>query len=313
MAKTILILGGLLPTEISALSEQFDIIRLHQEHDPMTALKDNKQDIVGLVSSFPNKITAQLIESLPNLEIIAQSAIGVDNIDLEAAKQRGIVVTNTPDLVTADTADLALGLLISVSRRMIEGDMFVRVGKWANGNMGLGTALTGKTVGIVGLGRIGQAIARRAAVFDMDIAYTGRGEKSDQPYRFVASPEKLAAESDYLVVSCAATPETQNIVNADVLDALGSKGYLINVARGSVVDQEALLIALSNKSIAGAGLDVYENEPHVPEALFSMDNVVLLPHIGTATTETRTKMGRLVIENLLAHFNGEPLKTPVAA
>jgi len=311
MARTILALGTLLPAEMEALERDFNVIRLSKEADPEASLQEHRNDIVGIITSPMKKANRHLIEALPNLEIISQFGVGVDNIDLQAAKERHIVVTNTPDLVTNDTADIALSLLLSCARRTVEGDAYVRVGHWVNGPMPHGVTLTGKTVGIVGLGRIGQAVARRASGFDMNVIYYGRHEKPEFSYSYYPDLMKLAEDSDFMILTVSGGPETRHLVNADVLKALGPEGFLINVARGSVVDEEALLIALSNKEIAGAGLDVFENEPHVPEALYTMDNVVLLPHIGTLTLETRTKMGQLVLENLQAHFNGEPLKTPV--
>jgi lactate dehydrogenase-like 2-hydroxyacid dehydrogenase len=179
--------------------------------------------------------------------------------------------------------------------------------------MPLGISLSGKRAGIIGLGRIGSAIAMRCRAFGMDVSYHGRNKKKDISYRYYNDLKVMAENCDFLILACTGGTETRHLVNADVLSALGPKGFLINICRGSVVDEAALQVALRNKSIAGAGLDVYENEPHVPEALFLMDNVVLLPHIGSATVETRTAMAKLVIENLLAHFNGDPLKTPVAA
>lgn len=313
MARTILALGTLLPAEMDELERDFNVIRLSKEADPEAALQEHRHDIVGIITSPMKKVNRNLIEALPNLEIIGQFGVGVDNIDLAAASARHIAVTNTPGLVTNDTADIALALLLACARRIVEGDAYVRVGHWANGPMPHGVTLTGKKVGIVGLGRIGQAVARRCAAFDMDIAYISRQEKPEFPYTYVPSLMMLAEQSDFMILTVAGGPETRHLVNAGVLKALGPSGYLINVARGSVVDEEALLIALSNREIAGAGLDVFENEPHVPEALYTMDNVVLLPHIGTLTFETRTKMGQLVLKNMRAHFHGEPLLTAVLA
>lgn len=311
MARTILALGTLLPAEMEELERSFSVIRLAKESDPEATLQEHRNDIVGIIASPMKKVNRHLIEALPNLEIISQFGIGVDNIDLQAAKERHVAVTNTPDLVTNDTADIALSLLLSCARRTVEGDAYVRVGHWVNGPMPLGVTLTGKTVGIVGLGRIGQAVARRASAFDMNVIYYGRHEKPEFSYSYYPELMKLAEDSDFMILTVSGGPETRHLVNIDVLKALGPEAFLINVARGSVIDEEALLIALRNKDIAGAGLDVFDNEPHVPEALYTMDNVVLLPHIGTATAETRKKMGQLVIENLRAHFDGNPLKTPV--
>ncbi len=313
MARTILALGTLLPAEMDELERDFNVIRLSKEADPEAALQEQRHNIVGIIASPMKKVNRHLIEALPNLEIISQFGVGIDNIDLAAARERHIAVTNTPELVTNDTADIALSLLLACARRIVEGDAYVRVGHWLNGPMPHGVTLTGKKVGIVGLGRIGQAVARRCKAFDMDVTYYSRREKPEFPYTYVPSLMTLAEQSDFMILTVAGGSETRHLVNAGILKALGPAGYLINVARGSVVDEEALLIALSNGDIAGAGLDVFENEPHVPEALYTMDNVVLLPHIGTLTFETRTKMGQLVLENLRAHFNGKPLLTAVSA
>lgn len=299
-------MGGLLPPERERLAQDFEVLRLSRDSDPESVLRERRADIVGLVTWITNPVSAALIEVLPNLEIIGRVGAGVDNIDLVAARERGIMVINTPDLVTADTADLAMGLVLALLRRMVEADAWVRVGKWRGGAMPLATSLSGKTLGIVGLGRIGQALARRAQAFDMTVLWHGPRPKPQSPYPYRADLCALARESDVLALTCPGGPETRGLVDAAVLKALGPKGFLVNVARGSVVDEGALLDALASRTIAGAGLDVFRDEPNVPEALFSFDNVVLLPHIGTATLETRTKMGQYVISGIMAHFEGRP-------
>lgn len=310
--KTILALGSLLPAEMDALEKSFDLIRLWKEPNPEAVLQAYKNDIVGILSAYNGiPVTARILESLPNLEIVAQFGVGVDNIDLGAAKARGIAVTNTPDILTPDTADIALSLILCLMRRIVEADMYVRVGKWVSGAFSLSSSLSGKTVGIVGMGRIGQAIARRCLAFDMKIVYHGPRQKLDMTYPYYADLRQMAEASDVLVMACPGGAETKNLVTGKILKALGPRGYLVNIARGSVVNTEDLLIALRNRDIAGVGLDVYENEPNVPEALISMDNVVLLPHVGSATAETRSEMGRLVIANILAYFEGKPLLTAV--
>ena len=312
MKKTLLVMSGqILPAEMEALAEHFDLIRLWKERDPDAVLRERCNDIVAIASVHSVPVSKTLIEALPNLEIISQFAVGTDNIDLAAAKARGIAVTNTPDVLTDDTADTALALLLAVSRRVCEGDMYVRVGKWLNGPMPLGNSLKGKTAGIVGVGRIGRAIASRCEAFGMKIAYNGPNKKDDLSYDYVPDVHKLAEISDYLILSCPGGAETRHLVHSGILDALGPKGFLINVSRGSVVKEDDLVTALQEKKIAGAGLDVYANEPNVPQKLVKMDNVVLLPHVGSATVETRGLMGQLVVKNLLAHFNGDPLLTPV--
>lgn len=313
MLKKILALGTLLPNEMALLEERFDVLRLWKEPDPDHLIRAHAQDIVAVLSSYNGlPVTRRILEALPNVEMVAQFGMGTDNIDLTAARERGLSVTNTPDILTDDTADTALSLILAVSRRIVEADIFVRVGKWHNGAFPLGVSLSGKTAAIVGMGRIGQAIAKRCAAFGMKIVYHGPREKNDVPYTYYADLHQMAGHADYLILACPGGPETKHLVNARVLKALGPKGFLINIARGSVVDEEALLIALNNREIAGAGLDVYQNEPAVPNALISMDNVVLLPHIGSATQETRSQMGRLVVDNIFAHFEGKNLLTPVS-
>lgn len=312
MARTILALSNLLPAGLEPLEPEFTVLRLWKEKDPEAAIQKHQSDIVAIITGPGRTVSRKLIEALPNLEIISVFAVGTDNVDLDAARERGVAVTNTPGVTTADTADTAIALMLCLARRIVEGDAYVRVGKWPNGPLPLGVSLAGKTVGIVGLGAIGRAVAQRAEAFGMQAVYHGPRDKG-LAYRFYPQLLEMAQDADFLVLCCPAGPETRHMVDGKVLKALGPEGFLVNVARGSIVDVDALLVALSNKFIAGAGLDVYDNEPVVPEAFFSMDNVVLLPHIGSATAETRGKMAHLVIENIRAHFNGEPLKTPVAA
>ncbi len=309
--KTVLCLAPLLANEMEKLEQSCNVIRLYRESDPEGVLQAHKNDIGAILSTHSTPVRRSLIDALPQLGLIAQNAVGTDNVDLAAAHARGIAVTNTPDVLTDDTADIALALLLACSRRIVEADMYVRVGRWSAGPMPLGTTPKGKTVGIVGLGRIGQAIAKRLAAFDMRIVYHGRRQKTDAPYAYYKDLNEMAKACDYLILACSGGPDTHHIVNKSVLADLGPRGYLINVSRGSVVDTEALINALVGKVIAGAGLDVYETEPNVPEPLKSMDNVVLLPHIGSATFETRTIMGEIVLANIMAYFAGKPLITPV--
>lgn len=297
------------PGQIEALATHFEVIR-PQRPDPERMIRDHKNEIQA-ITTFLTPVSRNLIEALPNLEIIATGAVGLDHIDLQAARTRSIAVTNTPDVLTDDTADIALLLMLNVARRAVEGDAFVRAGLWKKGPLQLGTSLSGKRVGIVGLGRIGQAVAQRAKAFNMQIVYFGPRSKPGQPYQYYSDLKAMASHVDFLVLTCPGGEATKHLVNYQILSALGPKGFLINISRGSVVKEEDLLVALRNKSIAGAGLDVYESEPHVPEALLTMDNVVLTPHIGSATLETRAKMGQIVVDNLLAHFEGRKLLTPI--
>jgi len=283
--------------------------RLH-ESDPAAFAKIAPQ-IRAIAASGESKVSAELMAKLPALEIISVFGVGYDGIDTQAAKARGVMVTHTPNVLNDDVADLAMGLMLAAARQLPAADRYVKDGKWPNGPMPLARKVSGARLGIVGMGRIGQAIAARAQAFGMHIAYTARSAKADIAHRYVATPTALAAESDYLVVITPGGAGTRKLINAAVLAALGTKGILVNVARGSVVDEAALIEALQNGVIGGAGLDVFENEPNVPEALRQMPHVVLAPHIGSATTNTRQAMGDLAFNNMHHHFSGKAVLTPV--
>lgn len=255
-------------------------------------------------------VDGAVMDALPRLEIISLVGVGYDRIDVAAAAARGIAVTNTPDVLTDDVADLAIALMAMVSRRLAVCDRLMRANGWRYDDPVFGHTLTGKKLGILGLGRIGKAIAARAATMGMPIAYTNR-HKADAPYPFVPDLMALARDSDFLVVAASATGEARHIVNRDVLEALGPSGILINVARGMLVDEAALAEALTSGKLGGAGLDAFEREPHVTQALLGLDTVVLTPHLGSGTVETRVDMGDLTIANLVAHFEGRPLVSEV--
>jgi hydroxypyruvate reductase len=261
--------------------------------------------IRAIAGSGESKVSADLIARLPALQIVSIMGVGYDGVDTAACKARGVLVTHTPDVLNDDVADLALALALSIARRIPQADRYVREGQWPGGPMPLANKLSGARMGIVGMGRIGQAIAKRALAFNMSVAYTARSAKADLPYAFHPTPAALAAASDFLVIITPGGAATRKLINAEVLQALGPKGYLVNVARGSVVDEAALIEALQKGAIAGAALDVFENEPHVPETLRALDNVVLVPHIGSATRATRGAMAALAFENLRAFFAGE--------
>jgi lactate dehydrogenase-like 2-hydroxyacid dehydrogenase len=255
---------------------------------------------------------AELIERLPALEIISCYGVGTDAIDLALARAKGIRVTNTPDVLTGDVADIAIGLALSVMRRIPAGDSHVRSGAWPAGNMDLVTRLHGKRVGLVGLGRIGSTTAQRLSGFEVEIGYFDRSERPESPHRFFASLTDLADWCDLLIVTLAGGAATHGMVDAAVLNALGPRGWLVNVSRGSTVHEPALVQALERSQIAGAGLDVFWNEPHIDPRFLTLENVVLQPHHASGTVETRRAMGQLVRDNLAAHFAGRPLLTPVA-
>ncbi len=268
--------------------------------------------IRGVAGGGESVVNAALMGQLPGLEIVSIMGVGYDGVEVATALNRGVVVTHTPNVLNDEVADLAIGLMLSVARRIPQADHYVRSGRWGvEGAMPLARKVSGARLGVVGLGRIGQAIANRAAAFGMSIAYTARTAKPGLAYPFHASALALAAKVDFLVVSTPGGIGTFHLINADVLKALGPRGYLINVARGSVVDEAALLDALQNGVIAGAALDVFENEPHPLQALCKLDNVVLTPHMASASRETRQAMADLAVANLRAHFSGRPALTPV--
>ncbi len=261
--------------------------------------------IRGLASREPSRVDAALLDALPNLEIISSYSAGLDYIDLGAARARGLVIANSSAALDEDVADTAIALILLTVRRFAAAERHARDGHWATGAFPLSNSLKGRRLGIVGLGHIGAAIAARAAVFGLSIAYHGRQAKSDVPYPYHATAEALAAASDILVVCCPGGPETLNLIDTRVLRALGPGGVLVNVARGSVVDEDALLAALADGVIAGAGLDVCRNEPTPRPDLIGHPDIVLLPHVGSATTQTRARMGHVMRDNLLAHFAGK--------
>ncbi len=306
----ILVIAKMWPPYMEALQAEFIVHDRTHETDPLVfALAAPR--IRAIAGGGESQVTRQLLSQLPALEVISVFGVGYDRYDVPAARERDIPVTNTPDVLTDDVADMGISLMLAVARGIPQADKYVRQGRWPDGPMPLARKVTGARLGIVGLGRIGSAIARRAEGFGMSVAYTSRHQKNDSPYMFYQTPAALAAEVDFLMVITPGGAGTKGLINADVLTALGSQGYLINVARGSVVDQTALIAALQNGVIAGAALDVFEDEPNVPAELCSMDNVVLTPHIASATWQTRRAMADLALGNLRAHFSGKPLLTPV--
>jgi lactate dehydrogenase-like 2-hydroxyacid dehydrogenase len=267
--------------------------------------------IRGFVQGGGSITPTTLLDALPQLEIISVFGVGYDGVPVDYCRARGIMVTHTPDVLTDDVADVATGLVLMTGRGFGEAERFVRAGGWLQRGPALTTRLGGKKVGILGLGRIGKAIARRLEAMRMVIAYTGRKPQADVEWRYVPDLEALAAAVDFLVVACPGGAATRHLVDAGVLAALGSKGTLINIARGSIVDEPALVDALQRGVIRGAGLDVFADEPNVPAALLALDNVVLLPHVGSATRETRQAMADLCRANLDAWFAGKPVLAPI--
>ncbi|GAA0764748.1 2-hydroxyacid dehydrogenase [Ideonella azotifigens] len=306
----LLLVGNLVPVLNRALAESFAIHRLVEEADPAAFLAAHGGEFEIAVTSAAVGMNEAQLAALPNLKLISSFGVGLDKVPVAAAQARGISVGYTPDVLNDCVADTALALLLDVARRVSEADRFVRAGGWAKGGLnsfGLSRKVSGAKLGVLGMGRIGQAIARRGAGFDMQVRYHTRRPVEGLPWAHESSLLELARWCDYLVVITAGGPSTQHLVNAEVLNALGPRGFVINVARGSVIDEDALVAALRDKRIAGAGLDVFANEPQVPEALLKLDNVVLLPHIASATEETRQAMAQRVLDNIAAFQAGKPL------
>jgi hydroxypyruvate reductase len=310
MKPEILIVGPMMPQLMVALERDYIVHRLWEAPDRDALLEKIGPNVKAIATNGGLGASGSLINALPNLEIIAVFGVGVDAIDLSLAKKRGIPVATTQGVLTEDVADMALALLLATARQIVVGDQYVRAGQWPRGEMALTRRVNGKRVGILGLGRIGKAVAKRLEALNMKISYSGRNEL-DLPYAYYAEPVKMAGDVEFFVVTSAGGNATRKIVNRPVLEALGPNGILINVSRGSVVDEEALIHALKEGKLGGAGLDVFASEPNVPEELKSMPNVVLQPHHASGTIETRSAMGDLVARNLEAHFAGKPLLTPV--
>ncbi|WP_225883158.1 2-hydroxyacid dehydrogenase [Sphingomonas aliaeris] len=297
---------------IEALDARFVLHRLWEQADREAYLARVAPDIVGLAaSSLAGRIGPDWFARLPALQIVANFGVGYDNIDAMAAADRGIVVTNTPGVLDDEVADLTIGLLLATLRRIPQADRYVRDGRWRDAPFPLSPTLRGRRVGIIGLGAIGKAVAQRLEGFGVSIAYHGRSRQADVAYEYHATPVSIAGACDVLIAVVPGGAGTLHLVDASVLAALGPNGVLINVSRGSVVDQDALIAALQAGTIWGAGLDVYATEPNVPEALCALPNVVLLPHIGSGSEHTRRAMGELVVDNLVSWFDTGRAITPV--
>jgi len=296
----------------ATLETEFSVHKLFKSTDQEKFLKERADKVRGIASFGPLPVNGKLMDALPRLEIIANFGVGVDQINLDDARARNIIVTNTPDVLNECVADTALALILNTLRKFPQSERHLRAGHWAaKGPYPLTTAVGGKVLGILGLGRIGEAIAKRAVACGMTIRYHNRNRKNS-PYPYDPDPVSLAKNSDVLMIVTPGGAETSKLVNASVLDAVGPQGYVVNIARGSVIDEPVLLRYLQEKRIAGAGLDVFADEPRVPPEFFTLDNAVLFPHVGSATLETRKAMGDLQIENLRLHFAGKSVKTRVA-
>lgn len=308
MRPEVLQIAPMHPRVETELERNYTVHRYWEAQDGAQLLAEVGQRVraVATIGRLPPEVLA-----LPKLELVASYGVGYDGVDTTACKARGVHVTNTPDVLNDAVAELTLGMMIALCRRIPQADAFTREGRWPKGNYGLTAELTGAHVGILGLGRIGKEIARRAQAFRMRVSYHGRNAQPFQPYTYYADLTEMARDVDWLVVIAPGSTETRKIVSRGVMEALGPKGSLVNMARGSLIDEPAMIDLLATGRLGGAALDVFADEPDVPDALLALDNVVLAPHQGSATEKTRAAMADLVVENLAAHFAGNPLLTPV--
>ena len=306
----ILMMSPMAPVVMEGVEANFTLRKAWQHPDSMAYLREVGSSIRGLAGSHA-RVDGAFLDRLPNLQIVSSFGVGYDTIDAIEAGRRGVIVTNTPDVLTDEVADLAVGLLLATIRHLPQVDRYLREGRWHDRPYPLTATLRGRKVGILGLGRIGRAIAQRLEAFGVEIAYHGRNRQGDVTHAYYPSLTELAQAVDTLVCVAPGGPETNGIVDAGVLKALGPTGVLINVGRGTVVDEPALIRALQDRTIMTAGLDVFADEPRVPAELIAMDHVVLLPHVGSASVETRRAMGQLVVDNLVSWFSGKGPLTPV--
>jgi lactate dehydrogenase-like 2-hydroxyacid dehydrogenase len=308
----ILQVAPMLPAVEAALADAYTVHRYWEAGDRPAFVAEVAPWVRAVATDGHHGVPPEVLAALPALEIVSSYGVGYDSIDTAACKARGVRVTNTPDVLNDAVAELALGLMVALCRRLPQADAYVRAGQWPGGNFGLTGELTGAHAGILGLGRIGKEIARRLQAMKMKVSYHGRTRQPFEPYDYHPDLEAMAGAVDWLVVIAPGSPETRGIVSRAVLEALGPTGALVNVSRGSLVDEVALVELLAAGRLGGAALDVFADEPRVPAALLAMPNVVLSPHQGSATGKTRAAMGDLVVRNLAAHFAGDPLLTPVA-
>jgi lactate dehydrogenase-like 2-hydroxyacid dehydrogenase len=316
MAKPALLMTGeMMPLIMNGCDAVFEVHRLWQAADREALLKQAAPDIRAICTGGHTGVKTDdaLLGRFPNLKIVGNFGVGYDSVDAVAAARRGVIVTNTPDVLTEEVADTALGLVLNTVREFSRAEKWLRDGRWAaDGDYRLTSAsLRDRSVGIAGLGRIGKAIARRVEAFGVPVSYYGRSQQAGVSYRYYSDLVALARDVDTLIVVTPGGPDTRNLIDAAVLNALGPRGILINISRGSVVDEAALIEALKNRTVLAAGLDVFHNEPRINPAFLQLDNATLLPHVGSASQHTRNAMGQLVMDNLIAFAEGKPPKTPV--
>ncbi|MBJ8429677.1 2-hydroxyacid dehydrogenase [Acinetobacter pittii] len=313
LEQEILMLGPQIDLYVQELESKFSKVhKFWQIEDQASFLKNHADNIKGLATSGGTGAKKELIAQLPSLEIIASSGVGYDSIDVSYAHSKNIIVTNTPNVLNDCVADTGMMLIYAVARQLVNADHFVRNGVWGKGAYPLTVSLKNKVCGIAGLGNIGLEVAKRAQACGMKIYYTSRHDKHIEGYQYVEDIEILAEQSDFLILTLPSSPDTHHLVNAEVLKRLGPQGFLVNIARGSVVDEQALIAALKNQEIAGAGLDVFEKEPCIQSELFDMKQVVLTPHYASGTRETRRAMGDLACANLYEYFSQRKALTPVS-
>ncbi|MGL5699563.1 MAG: 2-hydroxyacid dehydrogenase [Kluyvera sp.] len=308
---TVLLMAPVIDGLLDKLSTAFQVYRLYEQADPQAFLQQMGGEVQAVVTRGDIGVTRAVLEQLPNVGLVAVFGVGTDAVDLDYTRAHDIAVTITSGVLTNDVADLAMGLLLAGARQLCQGDKFVREGKWLAQSPVLATQVSGKRIGIFGMGNIGQAIARRASGFDMEIRYTDRKKLNHLDYHWCADLHTLAHESDFLVIAASGGAANRGLIDASVFNVMPKQAWLINIARGTLVDERALIQALQNGVIAGAGLDVYEDEPNVPAELIAMDNVVLQPHVASATHETRQRMSDVVFNNVAAFFNAAPLPNAI--
>lgn len=309
--RELLITSPMMPMIEEQLDRHFTVERLYKAADKEKLLAEFGPKVQALGATPGLKIDAALMQKLPALKIIGSFGVGYDAVDAKWAGEHGITVTNTPDVLNEEVADTALGLLLATIRQLPQADRYVRAGKWLERPFPLTVTLQDRTVGVVGMGRIGKAIAKRLEAFNTPVVYHSRNKAEGVSYKHYPDLKAMARDADVLIIITPGGAATRHMVNKDVLEALGPNGIVINVARGSVIDEQALIEALRDKTILSAGLDVFEDEPGVPQALIDMEHVVLLPHVGSASVHCRNQMGQLVVDNLVAWASGKPPLTPV--
>ena len=310
MDKNLLIMTEMPEYFVSLADKNFNTYKLWLNKNEDDYLSEIKTEVDAIAVMGGYKITPELMKSMPNLKIIACYGVGYDAIDINYAKSLGIKVTNTPEVLNDEVADTAIALMLCVYKKIVDADSFARNNSWLNGDFPLTKKFSGTKLGIVGMGRIGKAIAKRAEAFDCEISYHSRNKK-DVKYKYISDLNQLAQEVDTLCVITPGGKETEKLINKKILSSLGKNGVIINVARGSVIDQDELIHCLENNLILAAGLDVYTNEPNIPEKLINLKNTVLLPHIASGTVETRNAMGQLVFDNIKNYFKNKSLISEV--